>query len=132
MSQSIDVYIDSDSFHEEEFLQRLEDGEKPTAATLIIYLSKGVVYPLSNHQPQVKTVEKLLSSGAKPYLFDSSYKWDLHFYQNIRIHMPKILRSTLNVAALLGNEEIMQMLLNSGEIPNLYTTNFANSSAIKE
>jgi len=129
----VDSFIDSESFNENELLYIAENSNTLTLTSLIRYLSKGVVAPIAHSfSPKASVVEKLLQKGAVPFS-QSSANWLSNFESDIRHALPIPLRSTINLATLIDDSQIVRLLVMSGEQPNKYTYKLVNSvSVVKE
>lgn len=129
MDNPIDVLIDSIDYIDEALIDLLDEGHKPGALTLLKYLSKGFVSGCALlFSPKPSIVQALLSAGAPPF-----------YYRSIELpadeviaNLPKALHSTINIAALLGEVEIVKLLLRAGELPNDHTVFYAVDCRIKE
>jgi hypothetical protein len=124
MSSEIDSYIDSDSFSDQGLLSMLGEGKRLSSLTLVRYLSKGVVHPSECYSPKAEVIRELLHAGASPFHYSQRHEWEVLFQDDIRAYMPQPLRSTLNLAALIHDRAIMDLLVKAGEESNMHTEKF--------
>ncbi len=124
MSSEVDSYIDCDSFSDQGLLSMLGEGKKLSPLTLLRYLSKGVVFPSICYNPKAEIIRELLHAGASPFHYSQRHEWEMLFHDDIRAYMPHPLRSTLNLAALIHDRAIMDLLVKAGEEPNKHTVSF--------
>ncbi|MEM1282842.1 MAG: hypothetical protein AAGG81_04740 [Chlamydiota bacterium] len=127
MSEEVDTFIDSRFYTDKKLLEMLRSGHIVSSVTLVRYLSRGVVNLESLYTPNKEMIEELIIAGAVPFHFSQRYEWEALFKNDVRIHIPISLRSTINLAALVRNSEIIDLLVKEGEEPNDYTYQFLQS-----
>lgn len=127
MSEEVDALIDSEFYTDKKLLEMLRSGHRVSPLTLVRYLSRGVVNLESVYSPKIEVIEELISAGAVPFHFSQRNEWEALFKNDVRVHMPVPLRSTINLAALIRNREIVDLLVKEGEEPNDYTYQFLQS-----
>jgi len=120
----LDSFICSQNATEEEIFRRLEEGEGPGALTLFLYLYRCVAL---GYLPDsaMAVVNKLLHAGAAPWIMNGDEAL-LRFAGSHRLRIPHALRSTLNLAVLLGSASLVSLLLRCGDRMNKYTLCYVN------
>lgn len=124
MSEDVDCFIDSDSFSDQKLIEMLQRGKKVSSLSLVRYLSRGIVSTSEMYTPKKEVVKELLDAGAEPFHFEQRRDWEVIFQNDIRAHMPVPLRSTINLAALIRDRSVMDLLFKAGEKLNDYTVRF--------
>lgn len=124
MSEDVDSFIDSDSFTDQKLVSMVREGKRLSSLTLLRYLSRGIVNMSSMHTPKAEVIRELLDAGAVPFHFSKGDEWETLLQNDIRLYMPFALRSTINLAALLHDRAIMDLLVSAGEDLNDYTATF--------
>ena len=122
-------YIASEEFTDRGLLELMALGIKPAEFTLLNYLFAKFADGSRCQKAITAVVEKILEAGGTPYLMEKECYEGLGTLET-RQQTPKGCLSTLNLAILLDNENIVRMLLAAHDRPNKYSLLYVASPTI--
>lgn len=124
MKSCINSLIDDEAICDEALLALLHQGYAPNEWTLLTYLSRNFRKAPRYDAVNPRVVHALIAHGATPYLMEEK-----EVAGELQV-LPTALCSTLNLAVMIGNQEIIEALLAVGDRINRYTLRYVGSSPV--
>lgn len=127
MLRDINALIDDEEVGDEELISSLHEGYQANQTSLLLYLSRNLRKAPRYIPHNSDVVRTLLKCGAAPFLLHQKMNEDEYFEFKL---LPQPLRSTLNLAVLSGNLDIIERLLDAGDRINRHTLSYVGKASI--